>query len=62
MVVIAIVALLAAVAVPAYQDHIIRAEIATLNPSLQNVLAQGQELYSLNGEFPYAEDNTAIVR
>jgi len=51
MVVIAIVALLAALAVPAYQDYITRANVAGTLPAVASVHTRIMELNSLTGEW-----------
>ncbi len=56
MVVIAIVTLLSAVAVPAYQDYARKAKIASAVNALGNLAIKGQEYYDIHGSFPDPND------
>ncbi|MHB8428473.1 MAG: pilin [Acidiferrobacterales bacterium] len=58
MIVVAIIGILAAIAIPAYQDYIIRAKITeglSLADAAQTAVA---ETYQSNGFFPAASSNT----
>lgn len=52
MVVIAIVGVLAAVAVPAYKDYQIRAKISQAQPFIGTLVSQVQEYYTKTGNWP----------
>lgn len=52
MVVIAIVALLAAVAVPAYKTYVIRTKLLEPIQMMQTILDQQMEVYQTTGSFP----------
>lgn len=56
MVVIAIVAILAAVAVPVYQNYIISARINTLIPVVDNIIQRSIEFSQKHGRFGNAYD------
>jgi len=56
MVVIAIVALLAAVALPAYQNYSISAKASSIVPVVQNIMNQSIQFSAVNGRFGNAYD------
>ena len=56
MIVVAIIAILAAIAIPAYQDYLIRTQVsegAVLTDGAKTAVA---EFYSNKGDFPTAND------
>lgn len=56
MVVIAIVGILSAVAVPAYKDYVLRAKLASVLPILGHIADKSAEQYSVKGTFANAQE------
>jgi len=60
MIVVAIIAILAAIAIPAYQDYVIRSQVsegATLSDGAKTAVA---EFYSNRGHFPAANSSAGL--
>lgn len=61
MIVIAIVGILSAVALPAYRDYIVKAKVSRALPIMGKLKALAAEYYIVNGRFPFAgEVNLAV--
>lgn len=58
MIVVAIIGILAAVAIPQYQDYIVRTKLAAAVAGVASLKTQMAEMYQTNGTFP---DTTALT-
>ena len=61
MIVIAIIGILAAVAFPAYQDYVKRAQVITAFAHMRDIGNRGVEYWIANGRFPPSEQNVPGV-
>ena len=62
MIVVAIIGILAAVAIPQYQDYVVRSKLAASVTSIDSIKTASAEYYQTNGSFPTtAQLNTAGV-
>ena len=60
MIVIAIVGILAAIALPAYQDYTVRAKVSEAMARLAEGKTSVAEYYSANGEFPTTSNQAGL--
>ncbi|ODV27242.1 MAG: prepilin-type N-terminal cleavage/methylation domain-containing protein [Rhodanobacter sp. SCN 68-63] len=60
MIVIAIIAILAAIAIPAYQDYVIRAQVAEGMSLSTGAKAAVWDFFSNTGRFPPANDSVGL--
>lgn len=61
MIVVAIIAILAAIAIPAYQDYVARAQVAegiSLSTGVKNSI---NDFYSQKGEYPASNDDAGLA-
>ena len=61
MVVVAIIGLLAAIAIPAYNDYTVRAKLASIIVQADTGKLALMEEYSSNGQFPRPSRNRALL-
>jgi type IV pilus assembly protein PilA len=58
MIVVAIIGILAAIAIPQYQDYVVRAKLATIAGAVDSIKTAMAENFQSNGVFP---DTTALT-
>jgi type IV pilus assembly protein PilA len=61
MIVVAIIGILAAVAIPAYQDYIVKSKLSTVASSLDSTKMALAQYYQNNGSFPVSAANVVSV-
>ncbi len=61
MIVVAIIGILAAVAIPAYQDYVVKAKLSKVQSTLDSVKLALAMYYQENGSFPQASLTSATV-
>ncbi len=61
MIVVAIIGILAAVAIPAYQDYVIKAKLSKVQSSLEPIKMALSMFYQENGSFPAGTITTATA-
>ncbi|HLP98489.1 MAG TPA: prepilin-type N-terminal cleavage/methylation domain-containing protein [Sideroxyarcus sp.] len=61
MIVVAIIGILAAVAIPAYQDYVVKAKLSKVQSTLDSVKLALAMYYQENGSFPDASIDTGTV-
>ncbi len=59
MIVVAIIGILAAVAIPQYQDYVVRSKLAAAAASVASIQTASAEYYQSNGTFPTTAQLTA---
>ena len=61
MIVVAIIAILAAIAIPAYQNYLIRTQVAEGTSLAGGVQTAVAEFYANNGTFPKSNESTGVA-
>src|SRR5512135_217732 len=61
MIVVAIIGILAAVAIPAYQDYVVKAKLSKVQSTLDSVKLALAMYYQENGSFPNAKIDTGTA-
>ncbi|HDY7958708.1 TPA: prepilin-type N-terminal cleavage/methylation domain-containing protein [Vibrio vulnificus] len=61
MIVVAIIGVLSAIAVPAYQNYVTKSEVASAVASLKSVITPAELYYQENGAFPANDTELATV-
>jgi type IV pilus assembly protein PilA len=61
MIVVAIIGILAAVAIPAYQDYIVKSKLSTVASSMDSTKMALAQYYQNNGSFPVSAANTVTT-
>ncbi|APX05166.1 prepilin-type N-terminal cleavage/methylation domain-containing protein [Vibrio campbellii] len=61
MIVVAIIGVLSAIAVPAYKNYVTKSEVASAVASLKSVITPAELFYQEKGTFPASEDDLASV-
>ncbi|WP_076593492.1 pilin [Herminiimonas arsenitoxidans] len=59
MIVVAIIGILAAVAIPQYQDYVVRSKLAAAVAGVESIKLAMAETYQMNGTFPADADLTS---